>query len=124
MSWLKNLFEGGRLSIKRKEGGTQVGNFIRQLANNASGGQFGNGAMKLQPGETKAEANKRLLAGLGAGLDTAQTVAATTSGNASETPKQALTKGVVLSKLNGLFIPVIILAGLGLVVYGFFKRKK
>lgn len=47
--------------FKRKPGGTMVGNLIRSVAKGYTGGLLGNGAMKLQEGETIEDANARLL---------------------------------------------------------------
>lgn len=51
--FLKKLF-------KRKPGGTMIGNLLRKVSNQMTGGVLGNGMMKLQEGETVEQSNDRI----------------------------------------------------------------
>jgi len=57
MSWLKNIF-------KKKPGGTFFGNLLRSGASAASGGILGQGANRIELGQTKTNAELATEAGL------------------------------------------------------------
>lgn len=68
--------------FKRKEGGTLLGNMVRGVVNNASGGLLGNGALMLKPGQTVAANNTAAAKAVGASAVTFNAVAGTSSGAA------------------------------------------
>lgn len=54
--------------LQPKEGGTIVGNIFRGIAGHFSDGQLGQGQMKIKPGESPENYQKRLQKALGSAL--------------------------------------------------------
>ncbi len=57
---IKNITNTLKTGLKRKEGGTMVGNLLRVGASAATSGLLGNGVMMLKPGESVAENNEQV----------------------------------------------------------------
>ena len=114
----------GKISLKRKEGGSFVGNILRSAVQNKTEGEFGNGAMKLQPNETPQQADERLIKGLGAAAITFKETAGKVSAT-GETPKEAFKIGATLEKFKTLY-PIMggVLLMIILLIYALKKQKK
>lgn len=104
MAFLKNL-NLGKVSLKRKEGGSFVGNILRSVVQNKTDGELGNGAMKLQHNETPKEADERLIKGLGAAAMSFNETAANTS-STGDKPKEAFKIGATLEKFKSMY-PIV-----------------
>ncbi len=111
----------GKISLKRKEGGSFVGNMLRSAVHNESQGEFGNGALKLQPNETPQQADERLIKGLGAAAISFNETAGNTS-SSGEKPKDAFKLGATLEKFKSLY--PIVGGGLLLLIVLIFALKK
>jgi len=112
MSLFKNLF-------KKKPGGTLVGNLLRGVANQATGGILGNGAARIEVGQSQTNAQ------LGQRQEVIPQVAAILAENAYEIPavKTAANKSAIAwAKQNWAKIAIAILVPFGLIVF-FMKRK-
>lgn len=124
-TYLKSLSLGGKLSMKRKPGGTLVGNFIRQFASNATHGALGQGAMMLREGETPKQANIRLVKGIGAGVIAASDAAAQSDVlPANTTVLEAAKQGGIGQKLTQFLVPAVLIIGGILTAVGIYKLKK
>lgn len=111
----------GKISLKRKAGGSFVGNVLRSVVQNKTDGAFGNGAMALQENETPKQADERLVKGLGAAaMSFNDTVGAEKS--TGEKPKDAFKIGATLEKFKSLY--PILGGGLLLIIVLIFALKK
>ena len=92
----------GKISLKRKEGGSFVGNMLRSAVQNKTEGEFGNGAMKLQHNETPQQADERIIKGLGAAAMSFNETTGKTS-STGDNPKEAFKIGATLEKFKSLY---------------------
>ncbi len=113
-----------KMSLKRKPGGTMMGNLLRNVVHKQTQGAFGNGAMLQHTDESNEDFNNRMIKSIGAGLSSASDTAG--PGDTHETESKgvhAFTAGVISAKVKHYAIyaiPAIIIAG---IIY-FFTRKK
>ena len=95
----------GKISLKRKEGGTFIGNALRGVANNLSGGEFGKGNMKLQPKETTSQADERYIKSIGAAAVSFNENLPNQTASGSK-PADAFKFGATLEKIKSIY-PII-----------------
>ena len=110
--------------FKRKVGGSVIGNLIRKGVNLASGGILGNGALKLQPGQTTQQNNLIALQGVGAAAAAFNQNTPTYSGAAvPDSPAAtAIKKGVIMQYAKSYWY-VVLIPVLGM-LYFIFRPKK
>lgn len=112
--WLSDLFT-------RKAGGSDFGNSVRNLVSDFTHGQFGRGALMLQPGETPKDANNRLMSALGASVGEFQDEAL--NGNGGANTKDSFTMGIANHLIKRWAMPIV-LAVVGIIIlYKTLKRK-
>lgn len=99
--------------LKRKEGGTVVGNILRGVVNNISGGLLGNGALMLKPGQSAQENNQAAIAAAAAGAQAFKDYKGEGGDNADDSIKLGAVKQWI--KNNALYI-VAGLAGVYLLI--------
>ena len=114
-----------KISLKRKAGGTMVGNLLRKLVHKQTDGAFGNGAMLQGNNETNRDFNDRMMKSVGAAAMAFSDTAG--HGEMADVPENhnvsAFKSGAILQKLKHfsfLLIPVAIIIG----VVAYFKKRK
>lgn len=117
----------GKISLKRKPGGTFVGNMLRGLVNKQTDGVFGNGAMMQQEGETTEQANARMIEGLGAAASSFSSTASKGVQMPDEKESDFMKRfksGVIGDKVKTLALPLMVLPLVVLLVVKLFKKSK
>lgn len=125
---LKNAFKSATLktsnALKRKEGGTLVGNALRLGANAATKGILGNGVMMLKPGQSVEDANQYTKDALGNALVNAG-VGISLANQTNDGQSLMDNTAPLMAKVKKLIFPILF--GFGLIVTTLvliFKRKK
>lgn len=117
MGLFKNVF-------KRKEGGTFLGNMVRGVARQYSGGLLGNGMMMLKPGQSAKSNNELTSAKVVSALKQGANATVDSLGNmlVNEQPagEQVVTKAKFVMQKYGVYIAGGVAALVGL----FFLTKR
>lgn len=113
LSGLKSAL--AKVSLKRKPGGTLVGNMLRSLVHKKTNGVFGNGAMLQNEGESDEDYKQRMTRAAAAAATTfADEATDIQNGGTAGTFMENVKAGVISAKLKR-FAPIA-LAVLGLVI--------
>lgn len=108
-----------------KPGGTAVGNAIRDIASELSGGHFGQGEAKIQPGETNEQYTNRLLQAVGSAAQTFKQNSSNSSNssNMADSFKSGVTTEAVTGAIK-TYAPTLIVIGVGIWAVRKFILKK
>lgn len=106
--------------FKKKPGGTMVGNLLRGVSSNFTGGMLGSGANRIELGQTKTNAQLAAEAGLPAN-NAALNMAA--SAVMSNEQVQAAAKAAAWAKYKPFVIGGGIIAALGTTIYLATRKK-
>lgn len=122
MGLLKGL-KIGKISLKRKAGGTFIGNKLRSVVNNASHGVLGNGTMMRKADETKDAYQDRLLSGVGAAATAYENQTASYDGKQKgQDPADSIQTGAI-GQLIKQYMPYA-LGGIVVIIALIFSLKK
>lgn len=127
MKFLKDL----KQHLKRKEGGTKVGNLLRKISGAATGGVLGRGSLMIKEGETKEENKAAFIQALGSAAAAYNTSVPQANASLIDEPKEVgiFKAGYIKQTLKNIIplaigIPVAILSIFGIVKLIKYLRKK